>query len=150
MLFFLDVSPKNLWFGYIGALVWSTSSCVHPALIYFVEWDSLIFKLQTARYSTPRPNFISIHIPWEYGKNLSDDEYEVNPHEAFMTSALLWWLFGLETSAQWTRRTDPLVTDEQVECEKITGCKVETPIHDSIKELVAWECKEHEVKSWMC
>ena len=25
--------------------------------------------------------------------------------------------------------------------------KVETPIHDSIRELVTWECKEHEVKS---
>ena len=25
--------------------------------------------------------------------------------------------------------------------------KVETPIHDSIRELVAWECKEHGVKS---
>ena len=25
--------------------------------------------------------------------------------------------------------------------------KVETPIHDNIRELVAWECKEHGVKS---
>ena len=25
--------------------------------------------------------------------------------------------------------------------------KVETPIHDSIRELVTWECKEHGVKS---
>jgi hypothetical protein len=25
--------------------------------------------------------------------------------------------------------------------------KVETPIHDSIRELVSWECKEHGVKS---
>jgi hypothetical protein len=24
--------------------------------------------------------------------------------------------------------------------------KVETPIHDSIRELVTWECKEHGVK----
>jgi hypothetical protein len=29
-------------------------------------------------------------------------------------------------------------------------CKVETPIHDSIRELLTWECKEHGVKSWMC
>jgi hypothetical protein len=28
--------------------------------------------------------------------------------------------------------------------------KVETPIHDSIRELVTWECKEHGVKSRMC
>jgi hypothetical protein len=28
--------------------------------------------------------------------------------------------------------------------------KVETPIHDNIRELVTWECKEHGVKSWMC
>jgi hypothetical protein len=29
------------------------------------------------------------------------------------------------------------------------GCysKVETPIHDNIRELVTWECKEHGVKS---
>jgi hypothetical protein len=27
------------------------------------------------------------------------------------------------------------------------GAKVETPIHDSIRELVTWECKEHAVKS---
>jgi len=27
------------------------------------------------------------------------------------------------------------------------GTKVETPIHDSIRELVTWECKEHGVKS---
>ena len=25
--------------------------------------------------------------------------------------------------------------------------KVETPIHDSIRELITWECKEHGVKS---
>ena len=25
------------------------------------------------------------------------------------------------------------------------GRKVETPIHDSIRELVTWECKEHGV-----
>jgi hypothetical protein len=25
--------------------------------------------------------------------------------------------------------------------------KVETPIHDNIRELVTWECKEHGVKS---
>jgi hypothetical protein len=28
--------------------------------------------------------------------------------------------------------------------------KVEEPIHDNIRELVTWECKEHGVKSWMC
>jgi hypothetical protein len=28
-----------------------------------------------------------------------------------------------------------------------TLCKVETPIHDRIRELVTWECKEHGVKS---
>jgi hypothetical protein len=28
--------------------------------------------------------------------------------------------------------------------------KVETPIHDNIRELVTWECKEYGVKSWMC
>ena len=28
--------------------------------------------------------------------------------------------------------------------------KVETPIHDSMRELVTWECKEHGVKSRMC
>jgi hypothetical protein len=27
--------------------------------------------------------------------------------------------------------------------------KVETPIHDNIRELVTWECKEHGVKSWV-
>jgi hypothetical protein len=27
---------------------------------------------------------------------------------------------------------------------------IETPIHDNIRELVTWECKEHGVKSWMC
>jgi hypothetical protein len=27
------------------------------------------------------------------------------------------------------------------------GTKVETPIHDGIRELVTWECKEHGVKS---
>jgi hypothetical protein len=27
------------------------------------------------------------------------------------------------------------------------GTKVETPIHDNIRELVTWECKEHGVKS---
>jgi hypothetical protein len=26
------------------------------------------------------------------------------------------------------------------------GTKVETPIHDSIRELITWECKEHGVK----
>jgi len=26
--------------------------------------------------------------------------------------------------------------------------KVETAIHDSIRELVTWECKELKVKSW--
>jgi hypothetical protein len=25
--------------------------------------------------------------------------------------------------------------------------KVETPIHDNVRELVTWECKEHRVKS---
>jgi hypothetical protein len=30
------------------------------------------------------------------------------------------------------------------------GTKVETPIHDNIRELVTWERKEHGVKSWMC
>ena len=30
------------------------------------------------------------------------------------------------------------------------GHKVETPIHDNIREFVTWECKEHGVKSWMC
>ena len=28
--------------------------------------------------------------------------------------------------------------------------KIETPNHDSIRELMTWECKEHGVKSWMC
>jgi hypothetical protein len=28
--------------------------------------------------------------------------------------------------------------------------KVETLIHDNIRELVTWECKEHGVKSRMC
>ena len=27
------------------------------------------------------------------------------------------------------------------------GFKVETPIHDNIRELITWECKEHGVKS---
>jgi hypothetical protein len=27
-----------------------------------------------------------------------------------------------------------------------TLAKVETPIHDSLRELVTWECKEHGVK----
>ena len=28
--------------------------------------------------------------------------------------------------------------------------KVETPIHDNVRQLVTWECKEHGAKSWMC
>jgi hypothetical protein len=28
-----------------------------------------------------------------------------------------------------------------------TMTKVETPIHDNLRELVTWECKEHGVKS---
>ena len=28
-----------------------------------------------------------------------------------------------------------------------TAVKVETPIHESIRELITWECKEHGVKS---
>ena len=28
--------------------------------------------------------------------------------------------------------------------------KVETPIHDNIRELITWECKEHGLKSCMC
>jgi hypothetical protein len=31
--------------------------------------------------------------------------------------------------------------------ENLEDRKVETPIHDSIRELVTWECKEHEVES---
>ena len=27
------------------------------------------------------------------------------------------------------------------------GSKVETPVHDNIRELATWECKEHGVKS---
>ena len=27
------------------------------------------------------------------------------------------------------------------------SCKVEAPIHDNIRELITWECKEHGVKS---
>jgi hypothetical protein len=30
---------------------------------------------------------------------------------------------------------------------RCVGVKVETPIHDSVRELVTWECKEHGVKS---
>jgi hypothetical protein len=33
------------------------------------------------------------------------------------------------------------------ECFQILGSEVETPIHDSIRELVTWECKEHECLS---
>jgi hypothetical protein len=29
----------------------------------------------------------------------------------------------------------------------VANTKVDTPIHDNIKELVTWECKEHGVKS---
>jgi hypothetical protein len=32
----------------------------------------------------------------------------------------------------------------QSEC--FLSCKVQTPIHDSIRELVTWECKEHGVR----
>ena len=41
-------------------------------------------------------------------------------------------------------------TCNRVHCSWIgLGCKpkVETPIHDNIRELVTWECKEHGVKS---
>jgi hypothetical protein len=34
---------------------------------------------------------------------------------------------------------DPLI--------KVGVSKVETPIHDNVRELVTWECKEHGVKS---
>ena len=30
-------------------------------------------------------------------------------------------------------------------CFMVTWTKVETPIHDNIRELVTWECKEHGV-----
>jgi hypothetical protein len=41
--------------------------------------------------------------------------------------------------------------DHERPCWKsVDACKVETPIHDSIRELVTWECKELGVKSWMC
>ena len=30
---------------------------------------------------------------------------------------------------------------------RLSTNKVETPIHDNIRELVTWECKEHGVKS---
>jgi hypothetical protein len=30
---------------------------------------------------------------------------------------------------------------------KKTRFKVETPIHDNIRDLVTWECKEHGMKS---
>jgi hypothetical protein len=30
---------------------------------------------------------------------------------------------------------------------KDRNVKVETPIHDSIRELITWECKEHGLKS---
>jgi hypothetical protein len=30
---------------------------------------------------------------------------------------------------------------------KMSSCKVETPIRDSIRDVVTWECKEHGVKS---
>ena len=36
------------------------------------------------------------------------------------------------------------------ECSGDGECKVETPIHDNIRELKTWECKEHGVKSCMC
>ena len=32
----------------------------------------------------------------------------------------------------------------------INHIKVDTPIHDNIRELVTWECKEHGVKLRMC
>ena len=33
--------------------------------------------------------------------------------------------------------------------ESLSKSKVETPIHDSIRGLITWDCKEHGVKSWM-
>ena len=37
---------------------------------------------------------------------------------------------------------------EEVEVRDVSiASKVETPIHDIIRELVTWECKEHGVKS---
>ena len=32
-------------------------------------------------------------------------------------------------------------------CKSFSLSKVEAPIHDSIRELITWECKEHGVKS---
>jgi hypothetical protein len=44
-----------------------------------------------------------------------------------------------------------MAISKNFEAVKVSGaesqCKVETPIDDSIRELVNWECKEHGVKS---
>jgi hypothetical protein len=35
----------------------------------------------------------------------------------------------------------------EVALRNVSKIKAETPIHDNIRELVTWECKEHGVKS---
>jgi hypothetical protein len=38
-------------------------------------------------------------------------------------------------------------SSQETYMEKKYQYKVETPIHDNIRELITWECKEHGVKS---
>ena len=45
------------------------------------------------------------------------------------------------------RRTLFGLKDCKVRFQGFIGPKVEAPIHDSIRELLTWECKEHGVKS---
>jgi hypothetical protein len=49
-------------------------------------------------------------------------------------------------AAQWVGDPAQFLFCSEPDCRP----EVETPIHDSIRELVTWECKEHGEKSWMC
>jgi hypothetical protein len=57
--------------------------------------------------------------------------------------SLIWLSHGCSTAQK-----SPWVVCRDVSQE--TYNKIETPIHDKLRELVTWECKEHGVKSWMC
>jgi hypothetical protein len=47
----------------------------------------------------------------------------------------------------WLAHSSGRVSMLMMQSECFLSCKVQTPIHDSIRELVTWECKEHGVKS---
>jgi hypothetical protein len=60
--------------------------------------------------------------------------------ELILLSFILTHSIQLHQMLSNTPRGDDLQTNLAI-------CKVETPIRDSIRELVTWECKEHGVKS---